>query len=269
MEQGNHYIIEGGAEGKKRLQVLAGLLHASTRRLIESVGPIAGKRFLDVGSGGGDVSIMVSGMVGPQGHVTALDFDPEIIELCQEDARRLQLGNITYRTLDAHALDDAEAFDVAYARFLLSHLQRPEDVLHRMAASLVRGGRILIEDIDFSGHFCHPASEAFDTYVRLFVSAARNNGQDPNIGLRLFRLLGEEPMLEDVQVEVIQPCFAEGQGKWMAWLTMSRIREAVLKQGLADDAAIDGILSDLQRFTEDGSTVISLPRIFRVSARRK
>ena len=181
----------------------------------------------------------------------------------------MQLDNITYRAQDAQDLDCTEAFDVAYARFLLSHLKRPEDVLHRMAASLVRDGRILIEDIDFSGHFCHPSSEAFDAYLQLFVQAARNNGQDPNIGLRLFRLLGEEPMLDEVQVEVIQPCFSEGQGKWMAWLTMSRIREAVLQQGLADDAAIDGILSELQRFTEDSSTVISLPRIFRVSARRK
>lgn len=269
MQKENSYIIEGGFEGKKRLEVLAELLNASTHAFLASRGPLSDKRFLDVGSGGGSVSVMVSGMVGPQGHVTAIDFDQDIIDLCIADARHLKIGNITYRTLDAHALDYAEEFDVGYARFLLSHLQHPGKVLHRMIESLKQGGRIFIEDIDFSGHFCHPPSRAFDTYVSWFATAAANNGQDPHIGQKLFRLLRDESLLDDVRVCLFQPCYADGKGKQMAFLTLERIQETILQQGLADATTIKDVLAELGRLAEDKGAIISLPRIFQVSGVRK
>jgi hypothetical protein len=59
----NNYIIQGGEEGKKRLSVLSEILEASTRSLIQSQIELEGKRFLDVGSGGGHVSLMASDLL--------------------------------------------------------------------------------------------------------------------------------------------------------------------------------------------------------------
>ena len=75
METDNHYIIKGGEEGKKRLNVLANVLESHTRSLINSAGDMAGRSFLDVGCGGGNVSLMAADLVGKEGHVTAVDFD--------------------------------------------------------------------------------------------------------------------------------------------------------------------------------------------------
>jgi len=269
MEKQNHYIIQGGEEGKRRLNVLAEVLRESTRSLITSGGEIRGSRFLDVGSGGGNVSLLASELVGPEGHVTAVDFDPEIVALATKDAKELGAGNIAYRTLDAYALDYHDEFDIAYSRFLLSHLQQPQLVLNNMVRSVRSGGRVIVEDIDFSGHFCHPASTAFSAYVDYFTTAATNNGQNPNIGLKLFSLFNDEPLLDGVKFDVIQPCHSQGAGKWMAYNTMDKIKETVLRQGLADLATIENVLSELKHFTEDEGSIISLPRIFRVTGAKR
>jgi ubiquinone/menaquinone biosynthesis C-methylase UbiE len=267
MDQDNHYIIEGGAAGKKRLQVLAGVLEAYTKELLLSEGTIAGKSFLDAGSGGGHVATMAAGLVGPQGKVTAVDFDEEIIDLASQDAAAMQLANISYRTLNAYDLDYAGAFDIAYARFLLSHLQDPALVLAKLRDSLKPNGRLIIEDIDFSGHFCYPAHQAFDDYLHYFVTAARNNGHNAHIGLSLFELFTAAG-IRDIRFDVIQPYFSKGQGKWMAYYTMDRIKTTVVKQALATEQEIENTLEALKTFTQEETTIISLPRIFRVWGRR-
>lgn len=265
MKAGNQYIIKGGEEGKSRLSVLADVLKSSTRALLESAGDLTGKRFLDVGSGGGHVSLLASELVGPEGCVTAIDFDQVIVGLAEKDAEELGILNIMYRTMDAYALEYESEFDVAYSRFLLSHLQHPQVVLNKLAQSVKKGGRVIVEDIDFSGHFCHPACQAFSSYVNYYTTISRNNGQNPEIGLNLPGMFRAEPLLQDIRFEVIQPCFDQGMGKWMAYFTMDKIKETVLKQGLTDAAALGAMLYELKKFTEEKESIISLPRIFRVS----
>ncbi|MFM9027833.1 MAG: methyltransferase domain-containing protein [Bacteroidota bacterium] len=265
METRNNYIIQGGEEGKSRLNVLSDVLKSTTRSLLESVGKLSGKRLLDIGSGGGHVSLMMSELVGPKGFVTAIDFDQEIIRLSVADAKALGIENVAYCAMDAYALEYENEFDVAYSRFLLSHLQQPQVVLNKMARSVRSGGSVVVEDIDFSGHFCYPTSDAFTAYVNYYSTVSRNNGQNPDLGLYLQSLFNAESLLEDIRLEVIQPCFNEGRGKWMAYFTMDKIKETVIKQGLADAVTIDAVLSELKKFTEDNQSIISLPRIFRVS----
>lgn len=265
MEARNQYIIKGGEEGKSRLNVLSDVLKSYTQSLLQSAGNLNGKRFLDIGSGGGHVSLMMSELAGPEGHVTAIDFDQEIIRLATEDANELGIQNITYRSMDAYELEYEGEFDFAYSRFLLSHLEKPQVVLNKMARSVRSGGRVIVEDIDFSGHFCHPPSDAFSAYVNYYSTISRSNGQYPDLGLSLHAIFKAEPLLEDIRFEVIQPCFNEGNGKWMAYLTMEKIKDTVIKQGLADSVTIDELLTELKKFTEDTCSIISLPRIFRVS----
>jgi hypothetical protein len=63
---------------------------------------------------------------------------------------------------------------------------------------------------------------------------------------------------------VIQPAFNNGPGKQMACITMDRIKEAVISEGLAGAAEVAQTQTQLEAFTADDESIISLPRIFRV-----
>lgn len=263
MKTTQNYIISGGAEGKNRLNILSGILHEHTKSVLERNGVATGISFLDVGCGGGNVSVMAAQMIGNNGRITAIDFDEEIISLNRKDAETMGVPNISYHAMSAYDIGFHNEFDVAYTRFLLSHLQEPLKVLEKIVHSLKPGGRIIAEDVHFSGHFCYPQCSAFDRYVQLYTTAGLQRGQNPEIGTALFSLF-KEAGVKDLHFEVTQPAFHTGEGKWMAYITLDKIKDVVIQQGLADATEVNNILSELEAFTKDESTIISLPRIFSV-----
>ena len=257
------YIITGGKEGKDRLNILSDVLFNDTRSLLEVNGLTTGQSFLDLGCGGGNVAILAAQIVGDGGNVTGIDFDESIIELARQDAVSKGVNNVSFRTVSAYEISYNNEFNIVYARFLLSHLARPAEVLEKMLAAVKPGGKVIVEDIHFIGHFCYPACEAFNRYVALYAASAQHNHQNADIGpsmVSLFRQAG----IENIAFDVIQPCFSTGPGKWMAYITMDKIKKAAKDYKLASEQEVAGILQSLKDFTEDENTIVSLPRIFRV-----
>ena len=201
-------------------------------------------------------------IVGPDGFVTGTDFDPQIVELARQDAQHAGIGNVAYYAADARVFDGGP-FDLIYARFLLSHLDEPETVLARMRQLTRPGGRIVLEDIDMSGSYCHPRDPAHARFVELYTAAVRRNGGDADLGRRL-PSIARAAGLGDVHWNVFQPIHASGPHKYMTAVTMDKIRPAVLRHGLATDQEIDSILSGMHAFVQDPATLVALPRIVQV-----
>lgn len=261
------YAIRGGEEGKKRLDVLARVLLPTTTQLLDRVGVTRGMKCLDVGCGGGHVAILIAGIVGAEGRVIGTDTDADILALAREDAEAAKITNIKFQQLDGCACLGHEEFDVAYARFLLSHLKEPEDCLAAMVEACTTGGTIVIEDTDFAGSFCYPSCAAYERYNELYQELVRRRGGDPNIGPKLPAMLCRAD-IQDIQFNVIQPAHIHGEGKLMAPLTMSRISDTLIAEGLATESEVQQILTELNRVAADCETVISLPRIFQVWGKR-
>jgi 2-polyprenyl-3-methyl-5-hydroxy-6-metoxy-1,4-benzoquinol methylase len=118
----HRYAIRGGKEGKTRLDLLARVMQPTTMQLLDRVGLIRGMKCLDVGCGGGHVAISMARIVGLEGRVIGTDTDAELLALAREDAEAAKVTNVKFQKLDACAWLWHEEFDVAYARFLLSHL---------------------------------------------------------------------------------------------------------------------------------------------------
>lgn len=261
------YAIRGGKEGKERLDLLARVLRPTTLELLNRVGLSRGMNCLDVGCGGGHVSLLMAGIVGRQGRVIGTDTDREILALARKDAEAQNVANVEFHQVDACVCLRQEEFDLVYARFLLSHLSQPQNCLAAMAEACRQGGTIVIEDTDFSGSFCYPTCAAYNRYKELYQELVHRRGGDPNIGPKLPAMFGRAG-LEAVKLNVIQPVHIHGEGKFMAPITMSRISSALIAEGLASENEVQQILSDLNKVAEDCETVMSLPRIFQVSGKR-
>jgi predicted methyltransferase len=65
------YAIRGGKEGKERLNLLARVMLPTTSQLLKTVGFRKGMKCVDVGCGGGHVTLLMASMVGPEGKVPA------------------------------------------------------------------------------------------------------------------------------------------------------------------------------------------------------
>ena len=175
--------------------------------------------------------------------------------------------SVAFRRLDAEEVAEESSYDVVYARYLLSHLPRPERVVEAMVRALRSGGRLLLEDVFFPGHVCYPANAAFDRHLELYQAAARTNeGGDAAIGPRLLRLALEAGLVE-VRVGLVEPTFRDGEGKRVAQVTMEHIREAVVGIGLVTGHEVDNIVAELDRFAADDRTLMSIAPTFQVWGR--
>ena len=262
----NEYVLRGGLSGADRLRLLAAVKWPSTKALFERVGLCQGMSCLDIGCGSGAVTLAMAEFSGPTGRVAGLDLDETCLGLAHQEAR--QLGrNVEFRRGSAMDLDEERVYDLVFARFVLTHLREPGKALARMVGATRPGGLVVVEDIQFAGHFSFPASAAFDRYVNLYQEVVQRRGGDANIGPRLLGMFLDAGVLE-IEFEVIQPTFAQGPGKKMAAVTMEHIRETVVEFGLANDEEINGIINELDLFAGDPRSMMSLPRIFQVWGRR-
>lgn len=259
------YILRGGLHAAKRLSLLSRVKWPTTRSLLRLAGLGPGMSCLDVGCGRGLVSLRMAAEVGPTGRVVGIDRDELLIGLANRDAARLGLP-ATFRHQGLDEFDEADTFDLAFTRFLLSHLPRPAEAAARIARAVKPGGVVVAEDVDFPGHFCHPACSAFDRYVALYQAVASANGGDPTIGPKLFGVW-QDLGLVDVRVRLVQPMFAEGEGTLVAAMTLEHIREAVVAAGFASDGELDELVAELVDFASTPTSLISLPRIFQVCGR--
>ena len=267
MADSKHYVIQGGLEGRERLRILARVMHTSSMSLLDRLDLRDGMCCLDVGCGGGDVTLDVARRVAPNGKAVGIDIDETKLAIARSEAEQASISNVEYRLLDVRQALVSNPFDVVYARFLLTHLSDPADTVRIFYRHLRPGGRLGVEDIDFSGHFTYPASKAFERYCELYCAIVVRRGGDPNIGPRLPGLL-KEGGLKDVEMTVAQPIGMEGEVKLVNALTMENIAAAVLADGLATQEEIDDVVRELYEFAANPNTVAGLPRIVQTWGRR-
>jgi len=261
------YVIRGGIEGRERLRLLSRVMRPTTMGLFQRLGVRSGMSVLDVGCGGGDVTMELARAVGAEGLAVGTDIDDTKLAMARAEAIGGHIANVEFRSADAASPGDLGDFDLVYTRFLLTHLPDPAGVLANMWRSVRPGGLLAIEDIDFDGSFCHPPHAAYDRYVELYTAAVRRRGGDPCIGPRLPGMLVDAGC-ECVEMNVVQPAGIVGEAKLVTPITMENIADAVRVEGLADDAEIEQVAMDLYALARDERTVMSIPRIVQVWAYR-
>lgn len=273
----DHYAIRGGVEGRERLRLLSRVMHPTTVALFDRLGIGPGLACLDVGCGGGDVTLELARLVAPTGRVVGVDVDETKLDLARQEADEAGVPNVAYQLLDIRTQDVETdptwigpawtGFDVVYARFLLSHLAEPARAVGAFHRHVRPGGRVVVEDIDFSGSFTWPESAAHRRYHELYRAVVQKRGGNPDLGPQLPILLADAGF-ERVGMHIVQPAATEGEAKLLDPLTLQNIAGAVIQDGLATREEVDELVRLLYEFAANPRTVAGAPRIFQAWGQR-
>ena len=125
-----------------RLIEQAELIRPLTERVFRAAGVGSGMHVLDIGCGPGDVSFLVSELVGPKGSVVGIDLDGNAISLADERRVARGITNVVFLESDARSVDSHHLFDAAVGRFILMFMSDPTATL-RLIAQKVRPGGIV------------------------------------------------------------------------------------------------------------------------------
>src|SRR5438309_6846012 len=138
----------GSSDGSHCFVIELGLRNDVYRRplatALDRLGLREGWRCVDVGAGGGDVSVALAEVVGHDGRVYAVDSDPRARDVAaQAAAAHAQVVAITQAGED---LLLPEPVDLAFCRFLLMYVDDPTLVLRRMAGAVRPGGWVVAQE---------------------------------------------------------------------------------------------------------------------------
>jgi SAM-dependent methyltransferase len=115
--------------------------------LVDRIGLRAGQTVLEIGAGTGYVTAEAARTVGQEGHVYALDVEPEMVERIRQKTLIENLDNVEVRLGEATKLEfDDDTFDVVYMVMTLGEIPDKRTTLWEAYRVLKPGGILSISE---------------------------------------------------------------------------------------------------------------------------
>lgn len=218
------------------------------------VGVQAGETVVDFGCGPGFVAAQLARLVGPDGHVHAVDVNEDMVAKAVEVAEASGRGGwiTAHHSPDEHLpLPDGTA-DRVYAKNVLEYVPDLDGVLAELARLLRPGGTMVASDSDFGFVVVEPLTPAEVTEV---FDAAAPAFREPNVGRKL-RAAFLRAGYDDVEVSVAAAVDTSGR--------FAAVVENMLGYGLAfdriEEARAAELLGRVTEAVEDGTFLSVLPQ---------
>ena len=224
-----------------RLIEQAEMIRPLTERMLRAAGIGAGMNVLDIGCGVGDVSFLVSELVGPEGSVVGIDLDGAVLRFADERRAKLGIANVVFHEADARSVHSERLFDAAVGRFVLMYMSDPTAALRLIAERVRPGGVVAFHEwaagISPASAMNQPVLAAFQNLIsRTF----ERSGARLEIGTELYwrmRDAGLEP--EPRPLAEIAICVDQGALAYRRWALFARsMLPKIVEYGFAAEQEI-------------------------------
>jgi SAM-dependent methyltransferase len=248
------YMLGRTAAEERRLQRQAVLYGPGTRLLFDAAGISAGMKVLDLGSGAGDVAMLVAEMVGPSGTIVGVDQNPTVLETARRRVTAAGHTNITFVVGDLHEVSLDDDFDAVVGRAILMYLRDPAAVLRRMLRHLRAGGVAAFYEFDCTvPGIVYPPSAIGEQVYRWITQGVAYSGAECAMGMKLHQVfldagLEAPQMLVDALTGGSQPLVEEVTG-YLADTVRSML-PLLLKSAIATEEEV-GIETLAARFRDE------------------
>lgn len=236
------YLFGHSDEETNRLQKQAGLFNPSTRRLLKEAGLSTGMDVLDVGSGAGDVTLLLADLVGDTGSVLGIDRNPRLLNIARARARDAGARHVSFLVGDVATITLDRDFDAVVGRCVLFFLQDPLAVVRRLIDHLRPGGVVAFQEPGNAvlAPYAVPASPVLDQMWQWIMEVYRRSHMDLAFGLQLRPLFLKAGLPEP---EMHLDAAVGGGPDWAGYDYMASLIRTLLPQilqhGIATEREVD------------------------------
>jgi ubiquinone/menaquinone biosynthesis C-methylase UbiE len=186
------YALSYTDSEQERLIRQAAMIGPVTERFFRQAGIGLGQRVLDLGSGMGDVAMLVAQLVGPSGEVVGIERDANSIARAQARVAEAGLHNVSFVNTDVNNVTDDQPFDAAVGRLILQFLPDPIGVLRSVCRLVRPGGVLAFQEPSLASLFALGARLPLWSQVhRVIRETFLRSGVNPETGLALHRIFHE------------------------------------------------------------------------------
>jgi ubiquinone/menaquinone biosynthesis C-methylase UbiE len=181
------YVLGTHDEELERL----GVQHRAWRPVVlncwKNAGVAPGSRVLDVGAGPGYATVDLAEIVGPTGHVVAVERSSNFVNAIRNAVRTQSLSNV-----DVHELDlmndnlPRGPFDFTWCRWVLCFVSDPNLLVKKISSVTRQGGRAIFHEYgQYRTWRFFPQRASFEEFRTHVVATWREAGGEPDTGLQL------------------------------------------------------------------------------------
>ena len=176
-------------EETDRLIQQSRLYDSLTRRLFHEAGIGRGMTVVDIGSGAGDVSLLLAELVGPDGKVIGVDSNAEILETARVRANEAGFTNVEFLAGDARTLDLGGTMDAVVGRLVLMYMADPPAAMKHLTQCLRPGGIVAFEEVDFTFYrsSARPDTPLMNNLAEWLLAVFERSGAHMAMGGDLYR----------------------------------------------------------------------------------
>ena len=172
----------------ERLIRQAGRLAPITERFFRRAGIGPGQRVLDLGSGVGDVAMLVARIVGPSGEVVGVERDARSITRATDRVAEAGLHNVSFSRSDVSRVANDKPFDAAVGRFILMYLPDPVGVLRSLSRLVRPEGVLAFQEPSLAPFVLLSAHlPLWSAGASLISETFRRSGANVEMGFALYR----------------------------------------------------------------------------------
>lgn len=184
------YALGSSAAEHDRLIRQAARLAPYTERLFRDAGISSGQRVLELGSGAGDVAMLVARLVGPGGEVLGVERDGQAAARARVRVAEAGMHNVRFTCADVSEVEGDHLFDAVVGRFILMFVENPAAVL-RAACRLVRpGGIVAFQEPSYAPFLLLSAHlPLWSRSVALVEETLRRSGANTEMGFALYQAM--------------------------------------------------------------------------------
>jgi ubiquinone/menaquinone biosynthesis C-methylase UbiE len=271
MADANEYVLGTHDAELARLGLQHRLWSEWTFACWDRCGIRPGSVVLDVGSGPGYTAFDLVPLVGPSGRVIAVDESERFIEYVRARAVTLGVDNVETSVQDVQELRvPARTVDVAYARWVLCFVPKPEAVVAGVAQALKPGGVFAVQDyIHWAALTLSPRSDIFLRVIPNVGKSWRDHGGDPSIGQRLPAMM-EAAGLEVIETRPLQRIARPGDPLW-DWPTsfFTNFIPMLVERGLVTESDWHEFQKEWEERTRDPNSMFWTPSMVEIIARKR
>jgi SAM-dependent methyltransferase len=264
------YALGHGEVELRRLDSQAELLSAGTRALLREAGVTQGMTALDLGTGTGRVAMLLAELVGPGGHVVAVDSSTTALDYAARQAKAAGVGTIEFIEGDVAAPLPVPIADAAVGRLVLPYQDDPVSVLRTWATAVRPGGLVVAMEYDMSGGRSVPEVELVSRardWIGAGFAAAR---QSQTLGPRLPTLFAAAG-LADSRVLGAQAYYSPWDPGGVAMITgvVRSLLPLLVREGLAteDEVDVDTLQQRMHQEQQTADAVVCIPTLVACWAR--
>ncbi|MEA2991922.1 MAG: hypothetical protein QOD40_842 [Alphaproteobacteria bacterium] len=185
-EDNRDYFLGHSDPEIKRLARQNAFYGDTTETLLRSAGLAPGMRVLDIGCGGGDVSLLAAELVGPSGFVLGIDRTEEAIGAARRRAKAEGARHVRFAVTELEAFSADAPFDALIGRFVLMYLPDPAATLRLLIRHLRPDGIVAFQEMDMRTARSQPLAPLFQRCADLHATAIECGGFETGMGSKLF-----------------------------------------------------------------------------------